>query len=177
MRFFTPDLYLSYNSSNDEDADLADEEWEEALRDYRSHLASFSNEMNPRVKELAEIACLHDAELLSLQEDIPEPFLTPLSPFPVATISLRQGSRIFVLIYTLWGKLVQYPSPKGWPFSKGRSHWLYDEIDLERRQPRLYWHRVLFSDGRVIGVPFVDAIVQSFSEDHPEPSIVSRTRA
>src|SRR4051794_32832671 len=58
MKFFTPELYLRYNSPDDAEADRADEEWEEALRAYRDHLAKYSRDMNDRVKDLAECLCL-----------------------------------------------------------------------------------------------------------------------
>ena len=68
MRFFTPELYLRYNSLVDAVANRADEDWEKAICDYNKHLAKYAKQMNPRVKYLAEALCLHDAELISLEE-------------------------------------------------------------------------------------------------------------
>ena len=54
MKFFTPELYIRCNSTDDVDTDRADEEWEKALRDYKKHLVKHSKDMNDRVKDLAE---------------------------------------------------------------------------------------------------------------------------
>jgi len=35
MRFFTPDLYLRFNSDDDDIADGADAEWQTVVKDYR----------------------------------------------------------------------------------------------------------------------------------------------
>jgi hypothetical protein len=177
MKFFTPGLYLRYNSADEKVADRAEEEWESALGEYRSHVAHLSASMNSRVGDLAENLCLHDAEVLSFQEDIPEPPSSPLSPLPVAGIFLKLDSKNIHIFYFLWGGIVQARAPKGWPFSKSRTHWLYDEVDLERRQPALFWHRILLSDGRTIAIPFYDVVVQAFSDREPKSTIVSRRRA
>lgn len=177
MRFFTPSLYVRYNSPDEAVADRAEAGWESALREYRRHLDGLSGAMNSRVKELAEGLCLHDAEVLSFQEDIPEPPASPLSPLAVAGLSLRQGGRNVNIFYFLWGDIVQSSAPRRWPFSKTGTHWLYDEVDLARRQPPLFWHRILWSDGRTVAIPFYDAVVHAFSEREPGAAIVSRRRA
>jgi hypothetical protein len=33
------------------------------------------------------------------------------------------------------------------------------------------------SDGRVIAIPFFDVVIQMFTEQDPEPSIITRRRA
>lgn len=181
MKFFTPELYIRYNSPDDVEADRADEEWEKRLNDYKNHLSRFSNEMNPRVRDLAETICLHDAELLSFQEDLPGQLSPPFFQFSfsVATIALRSDRRIVNLIYLLWDEVGQDRPAEDWPFSRLRTHWLYDEIDVERRQPYppLFWHRVLLSDGRVISIPFFDVVIQAFSEQNPETAVVTKRRA
>ena len=70
MRFFTRELYLRFNSPDDANADRADAEWEEAVSAYHTHLSRFSETMNDRVRKFAEELCLHDTELLALQEDV-----------------------------------------------------------------------------------------------------------
>ena len=108
MKFFTPELYIRFNSTDDAEADRADEDWEKAIRDYKKHLAKHSEDMNDRVKDLAENLCLHDAELLSIQADVPSSYTPPLFfPFPVATISLRDNGNITNLVYFLWSEIGQ----------------------------------------------------------------------
>jgi len=180
MKFFTPELYIRYNSTDDAEADRADEDWEKAIRDYKNHLTKHSKDMNDRVKDLAEMLCLHDAELLSIQEDVPSSYTPPLFfPFPVATISLKDNGNITNLVYFLWSEIGQSRPEEEWPFSKLRTHWLYDELDVERHPPYFprYWHRILLSDGRVISIPFFDVIIQSFSQQNPETAIITKKRA
>ena len=164
MKFFKPRLYLRYNSEDNAIADRADAEWERAIRAYRKHLSTFSDRMNGRVKSVAENLTLHDAEILSLQPEIPvQPWFQPPYSRGAATISLRNAGKITHLCYLLWDEVDEAPPPKGWPFSPLRVHWLYDEIDrAEAPWPSLFWHRILLSDGRVLSIPFTDVIVESF---------------
>ena len=181
MKFFTPELYLRYNSSDDNVADIADEEWETALLAYRKSLLENSKTMSHRVKDLAESLSLHDAELLSIQEDVSSPQRSAprIFPFSVATISVKDGENITNLIYILNAPIEQGQPVADWPFSKLRTHWLYDEIDVRGKSPQvtLYVHRILWSDGRVTTIPFLDVIVQSFSPEHPETAVIAKIRA
>jgi hypothetical protein len=161
MRFFTRELYLRFHSVGDASA-----EWDEAVRDYHSHLSRIAGTMNDRVRRFAEDLCLHDAALLALREDfVTLPFPTPTQT-PVAILSLRGIGRLFTLFYLSWGEMILSTAPERWPFSTLPVHWLCDEIDLDLTPspfPR-YDHRILLSDGREITIPFVDVIVHSFSE-------------
>jgi hypothetical protein len=181
MRFFTPSLYLRYNSDDDTIADRADARWEKAIRAYKKHLERFSARMNERVKLVAESLCLHDAEILFFQADIPvHPWFQPPYSRGAATISLKSAGTIVNLFYLLWDEVDESGAPRHWPFSNRRVHWLYDEIDCVDAPPwpvTLFWHRILLSDGRVISIPFTDVVVNSFSGESPQPIIVKRRRA
>src|SRR3954467_10228942 len=109
MKFFTPELFLKFNSSDHEVADRADEEWEEAIGAYRKHLDGLSDQMPSQVKQLANL-CLHDAELLAWEQPI-EAFFE-LLPFRTgfAILSIRQGDEIVSLIYVLWDRVRKHPS-------------------------------------------------------------------
>jgi hypothetical protein len=173
MKFFTPELFIRFNSSDDEEADRADEEWEAAIRAYREHLDGLRNEMPSQVKKLAGL-CLHDAELLACEQPI-EPFfpLSPFEPFPFwsgfAILSIRQNDKIVSLIYVLWDRVRKYASSEEWPFSKLRTHWLYDEVDVSPNRRGMFLHRVLWSDGIVMEIPFLSTLIHSFPlEGGPE---------
>jgi hypothetical protein len=170
LRYFTPALYLRFNSADDAIADDADEAWEQAIRNYHSHLDRIRADLPPRVREFAESICLHDAELVSMHEDVRERELQIPYPVsvPVAVISLKQPTSFITLTYLMWGELRQLRAGKQWPFSKGHVHWLYDEFDTDDRHPGLFWHRILWSDGRVTEIPLVDVVVHSFSVNGPE---------
>ncbi len=180
MRFFRPELYLRYNATDDAEANLADEEWEHNLRAYKKYLSEHSKDMNERVKELTESLSLHDAELLSIQEDVPDSdFTPPFFPLPVATLSVQGNGKITNIVYFLWSHVEQSCPGMDWPFSEIRTYWLYDELEVERQPPNgpRYWHHILWSNGRIISVPFFDVIVQSFSPLHPETAVIAKKRA
>jgi len=160
MRFFTPERYVQFNSADDAMADRADAEWEIALRDYRRHLDQIGDRLTSRAADLAELA-LHDAEVHTWEKEI-----NPTSNgqwSAVALMTLQCGRCITTFIYTLWDQVRDATSPKDWPFSKKRTHWLYDEIDIQPRRTRSFWHRILLSDGRVLAIPFIDVVVHDFA--------------
>jgi hypothetical protein len=173
MRFFTPDLYVRFNSSDDEDADRANAAWELALSEYRKHLDGIRDRVPSPVRKLAEL-CFHDAELLACEQTVEPHFPFPIEPFgmpslwsAMAVVSVKQDDTITSLIYLLWDRLREQPSPDGWPFSKASTHWLYDEVDLAAGHRGGFVHRVLLSDGRVLEIPFVSVFVQSLPLSPP----------
>lgn len=149
MRYFTPELYIRFNSPDDDVADAANEAWENALEDYQNHLASFRDKMPSQVRKLSEL-CLHDAEVLSFE----------MGNEILAIVSLKQDANIRSLFYMLWDRVRQYPFSGEWAFSKLRKSWLYDEVDVAPDQHGLFLHRVLFSDGSVVEIPFVSVVVE-----------------
>lgn len=183
MKFFTPDLYLRFNSPDDAEADRADAEWEDAIRRYRGHLEGLRDRMPSPVCRLAEL-CLHDAEVLAREQQI-EPFfpVAPSEPFPFpswfgfAIVSLRQDGAIVSLIYSLWDRVRERPADETWPFSKDRPRWLYDEIDLVTPERGLFLHRVLLSDGCVLEVPFLSVLIHGIPLHEGEPGGATRQSA
>lgn len=163
MRFFTADLYTRFNSDDDAEADRANDEWEEALRRYEKHLDGVRSEMPPDLHELTRL-CLHDATVLAFGRQKFAPLPCP-DPFPflsfspaVAVLSLQQGERVLSIVYFLAEDVHEAAPDKGWPFSKRDKHVLYDEIDVIRRSPGVYAHRILFSDGQELELHFVSVI-------------------
>jgi hypothetical protein len=177
MKFFTPELYINFNSSDDEVADRANEEWETATREYRSHLDGLRDQMPDQVRKLAGL-CLHDAELLAVEEPIEPLFPSPFERFPpwfcFAILSVKQSDEIVSLIYVLWDR-VRRQQPKGkWPFSRLRTHWLYDEVDVAPIYRGMFLHRVLLSDGTVLEIPFVSALIHSIPLHDGRPNDASK---
>jgi len=173
MRFFTPELFIRFNSPDDEVADRADEEWEMAIQGYRSHLDQFRDQMPGQVKKLAEL-CLHDTEVLAIQEAIEPIFPIPFEPFPrwagFAILSVMQDDKVVSLVYVLWDHVRKHPMKENWPFSKQRTHWLYDELDATPSQRSMFLHRILLSDGTVIEIPFVSVMIHSIPLQHGSQS-------
>jgi hypothetical protein len=171
MRFFTPELYVRFNSPDDEEADRANEEWEEAIRNYRERLEAIRGRMPAQVSKLADL-CLHDAEVLARTEEFQAVGLSMSDEFPlplslwsaVAIISVKQGGEILSLIYSLCDRMRVFPSPDNWPFSKSREHWLYDEVDVvSDRRGGPFIHRILLSTGVVLEIPFTSVVIHRFA--------------
>jgi hypothetical protein len=168
MRFFTPDLYLRFNSEDDQVADRADEEVEDAIRGYREHLQAIRPGLPPAVTEL-DAMNLHDAELLAAKEGtgpFPQPWPVP-DFFPGLwwagmMLALKRRSEVTVLLYALADPPRWTDPVAGWYFSPERTHWLYDEVDATDRRG-VFVHRILFSDGRVLELFFVSVTVFTFA--------------
>ena len=172
MRFFTPELYRQFNSSDDEVADRADAAWEKALADYDKHFTGIKDRLPSLVKSLAELR-LHDAEVVAPIEEIASGGSGPAAEVPptqqaptwsaMAVMTLKHQGEFLTLIYSLWDRIRQDSPPPDWPFSQHPVYWLYDELDLS---PDSNWpiiHRVLFSDGSVIEIPFQSVAIHKFN--------------
>lgn len=173
MKFFSPELYRRFNSSDDDEADRADEEWEVATRGYRAHLHRLDRQFSRQAKALGEL-CLHDAEVVATDQIADFVPVSIAATGSVSTgawiVSVAHGREIVTLFYSLWDPLREQAPGKGWPFSKRRPQWLYDEIDVGPAAGT-FLHRILLSDGRTLEVPFVSAIVHRL----PTPESSFRT--
>jgi hypothetical protein len=152
MRFFTPELYRRFNAP--EGLEETHEAWEKALKDYEQHLRAIRPHMPQSVKQLSKL-CLHDAEVLAV-----------LAPFEnTATVLLKQENTLYCLLYRLVGQVREHGSADDWPYSKQRKHWLYDELDAEPAGRKEYRHRILFSDGSVLELPFASVSIHRIPMD------------
>jgi hypothetical protein len=162
MKFFTPGLYLRFNSPDDQLADQADREWEATIHAYQKHLSDLRDQMPRQVRELCDL-CLHDWEVVAWNDAVePDPrpageTLPVWSAFSV--LSLRRESEIVSLNYVLWDRIQRSLAPSDWPFSRAQRYWMYDELDLASGRPGNYIHRVLFSDGTTAQIPFAIVFV------------------
>ncbi|HEY7156311.1 MAG TPA: hypothetical protein VH575_20255 [Gemmataceae bacterium] len=173
MKYFTPELYQQFNSFDVEEAERADEAWDKAEVAYRERLASIREHMPSQVAKLSEL-CLHDALVVSRVEQVqpagegrffdgPYPFPLPGLWTAVAIVSVAVGEEIVSLIYCLSDRTTVKDAPEGWRFSKLQEQWLYDEVDMmnDRRGP--FVHRILFSTGITLEIPFVSVIIHRFT--------------
>lgn len=166
MKFFTPELYLRFNSSDDEVADLANQEWETAIKAYQKHLSDLRGQMPHQMQELCEL-CLHDWELVAWNDAVEPDSRLPGAPFPVwsafSVLSLQHESEIISVNYVLRDKVERFPAPVDWPFSDARIYWMYDEVDVTSAKPGDYTHRILFSDGTTARIPFAVVFVHKIA--------------
>jgi hypothetical protein len=165
MKYFTPELYMQFNSFDVDEAERADAAWDRAEVAYKERLASIREYMPAQVVKLSEL-CLHDALVVSRGEQVQPAVDGP--PFflgfwtAVALITVAVGEEIVSLIYCLGDQTTEKAAPEGWRFSKLQEQWLYDEVDLlhERKPP--FVHRILFSTGVTLEIPFVSVIIHRF---------------
>ncbi|HET6883953.1 MAG TPA: hypothetical protein VFI31_27620 [Pirellulales bacterium] len=165
MKFFTPELYLKFNSPDDDVADQADQEWEAAVKAYQKHLDHLRDHIPQQVRSLSEL-CLHDCEVLAWDEAMePDPRLSA-GPLPVwsafSVLSLRREGEVLSLNYVLWDKIRHCAAPDDWPFSDSRPCWLYDEIDVAQG-PGKFLQRILFSDGATAEIPFAIVLIHAIA--------------
>lgn len=167
MKHFTPELFIDYNSPDDEVANRANERWDEAEIQYKNRLSTIKDKLPEEVRELSRI-CLHDAEVLSRQT-IPKPIegfpFERFHPFwsTLEVITLRQNTEIVSLFYSLTEPVRTTPTPDEWRFSKGVSTWLYDEIDLLDERWKTFSHRVMLSTGVTLEIIFISVLIHRFS--------------
>lgn len=165
MKYFTPELYMQFNSLDVEEAERADAIWDTAEVEYKQRLASIKERMPAPVRSLSEL-CLHDALVVAREEqhqpEGPYSFPLPYLWTAAAIISVTLGEEIISLIYCLSDRVTQNKAPDLWSFSKEQEQWLYDEVDLidDRRGP--FMHRILFSTGISLEIPFVSVIIHRF---------------
>jgi hypothetical protein len=166
MKYFTPELYLRFNSSDEKEADLAEVAWDNAIQSYKRRLKDNRSKMPPNVRTLAEKSCFHDAVVLGWQTHQQGNTRRAETPKFVA-IFLQQGNEAIVLHYFLWALPKESKRRKNWPFSQDHKHWLYDEVDIADNVVHAdpcydFVHRILWSDGSELEIPFADVIINRF---------------
>jgi hypothetical protein len=163
MRYFTPELFMQFNSFDPEEAERADEAWDKAETAYKEQVERIREAWPESVRKLSSL-CLHDTDVLSREEQfvLMEPF--PEGPgafrhtYPfwtaIAGVSVRQGDEILTLFYVLADRMKVREAPDGWRFSRLREHWLYDEVDFLCDNHGPFVHRILLSTGVTLEIPF-----------------------
>jgi hypothetical protein len=120
--------------------------------------------MPPHVRKLAEKCCFHDAVLLGRQTHGLNGIHSSKDN-RILTLGLRQGDQTIVLYYTLGDSPQEFKRSRSWPFSSEHKHWLYNEISVADGVE--YVHRILWSDGSELEIPFTDVIVDRFPSLFP----------
>jgi hypothetical protein len=180
MKHFTPELYMRYNSADDKIGDRADEEWEQAIENYHRHLQALP--LTENVKKLSQ-QCFHDALILDKTIHPARLLFPPFSPQMkvnsgefggswitphVTTMLLQHPNHLIQLFYsgTVFEPLSVDHAPE-WSLWESAKRWLYDEIDVADDEPRVFIHRILWSDGSVLAIPFGDVSIVSVPLRHP----------
>ena len=172
MKYFTPELYLQFNSLDVDEAERADEAWDKAEIAYKERLTSIRENMPQQVVKLSEL-CLHDALVVSRSEhiqpagecriDLPFPVTFPGMWTAVAIMSVTIGWEVVLLIYSLSDCTTAKEAPQGWRLSKLQEQWLYDEVDLINDRTGPFVHRIMFSTGVTLEIHFTAVIIHKFT--------------
>jgi hypothetical protein len=173
MKYFTPELYQQFNSLDVDAAERADDAWDRAEDAYKLRLASIREHMPSQAVALSEL-CLHDALVVSREEQVqpageyrfsdgPNPFPLPFLWTAVAIVSVTVGEEVISLIYSLSDHITKSVGPEGWRFSMLQEQWLYDEVDMIDDCKGPFVHRILFSTGVTLEIPFVSVIIHRFT--------------
>lgn len=165
MRFFTPELYLRFNSPDRSTAEQADEDWEQALAQYREHLQKNRSRLGKNVSEIAESRCLHDFAYLGMN-------VSPILDHggALAAVMLRHGSTDLILTYFLSEEPLAQEVNESWPFAKDKVHWLYDEFDV--RPDGTLQHEVLLSNGHILTLRFHE--LRLLEHEFKAPAVATR---
>lgn len=158
MKFFTPELYVQFNSKNDDVALEAHEEWERCVKRYRRHYKKIEARLPPMFRRFHDEQCLHDADVFA------PAFLPRNAPWngqevvivaqQINTLFVEYINTLAILQYTITtAPIIETPLASS-VFHKGQPNWLYDEVDVV--EAGVYSHEILISDGRVIKVQFSD---------------------
>jgi hypothetical protein len=172
MRYFTPELYLAGNSTDEDVVDAAEVAWDKATEAYRAYLDSVKHHMPSGVRELAE-ACFHDAEVVATRSHVvlppaPHGVVTPIAPMPTYAILLLDAKEPISVTYFLWDVTRIHAAVDAWRFGSRKVYWLYEEMEARQGPGELWFrHKILLSNGTVLEIPFTDAFVMrslSFEE-------------
>ena len=177
MKYFTPELYIQFNSADEKEADRAFDLWEKAIEKYQNAVQANRGLFSTGIKEFLEHYNLHDGRLVrkdtSTVESIWRQFPNSLME-SVYSISLIQNGNVVVLNYILSGDVRTVEPDGNWPFPKSKGGWLYDEIHKEDRAEigHMWSHHILLSDGTELIVPFLDMFIQKISAKEIEGDLV-----
>jgi hypothetical protein len=163
MKYFTAERYLNLGNLDDEQKFLAaQQEWEQAIADYRDQLQRIRKELPRSLWQLVESVYLHDARVLTMHQSDQDFFITlqPLAP----------PEHLVVLGYSLVEEPIIEQNVLPPERCREPIEWLYDELDLDRPEgPRglpappgkpTIRHNILLSNGWEVRLHFRSAWVK-----------------
>lgn len=118
MKYFTPELFARFQSTDDEVADRADADWEKATRDYNRRWNKIKHLFPDAVRRFdASDVRVHDADILSVARQGTKLILIAQEEPPCR--------RLMILTFVLEGEPLIEGDPRG-------TCWLYEEFDVDR---------------------------------------------
>jgi hypothetical protein len=171
MKYFSPELYLAFNSPDEAEADRAEAQWFEREARYKQRRDELEPYLTHDIRKLSRM-CLYGGEVVTTQSGVAAPPPVADGTLPPAcllhTLSVKQGRDVTNLFYILSDELTSSPPPAGWrPRASGPQVWMYDEVDMlpgvgKRTPSGRYVHRILFNSGEVVTIPFTGVMISEF---------------
>jgi hypothetical protein len=154
---------MQLNSDDAEAVERSMTGWERALGEYKKAVRPVARELPLHSRRLLELS-LHDWKLVTIKPSR----IPPAGRSPARLIMvLEHHNDLTVLSYALTQKLRRLNTPKEWPMgSRDHVYWLYDEVELGGSDQQSFVHRVLFSDGTTLIVPFSSCDIAQAELDH-----------
>jgi hypothetical protein len=152
MTFFTPELYVRYQSENEEILRDAEQQWDAAVQRYDEQLRALLVQA-PEGEGLFENSHLHDAAILALGQEADRFRLVLQLDLPYRTL---------ILTY----EILESPNVNrmALPPKYRSSHvsWLYDKVELVGSDPVVCDHFILLSNGWEVRLRFRDLQIAAF---------------
>lgn len=158
MKYFTPELYARFNSEDPTTEAAAEEQWEQAITDYRRRLQEIASKLPAEAREFAQTVSLHDADYLGHAS-----FRSSPTNASITQLLVQRNDDYVLLMYTSGREPSVSPAPADWKFSPEEVHWLYDEVDLDAVGCS---HEILLSNGRTLTIPFEHFHVATLTTAH-----------
>lgn len=165
MKYFKPELLTRCRSLDDDVAEVAADEWEQAVTDYRARIRAIRLRLPLSVRRLRTRVSLHDAKVLAITFGSKQPRVTLLLRLEDTPV---QSGDVLELHY------LSMAGPQGGAtFSKraqlnpngtSEARWiLYDEWDRDEGRA-CFTHTLLLTDGYEVEVRFHDLRVRRLQE-------------
>lgn len=144
MKFFTPDLYVRLQSSDEAELDAADAAWQRAEAAYDRHLQAIRSKLPGSALKLLDGPRLHDAEVLWMGHVLPL--------FFGIILQLDTPARTTIGLTCLLTSQVELDKETIPPQHRSPlMQWMYDEISVGT-SAHSFEHSILFSNGWLLKV-------------------------
>jgi hypothetical protein len=169
MKYFTPELYVRSQSSDDDVLDQVDQLWQLAGESYAAYLDTVRAEFPAGLQQLDNRFYLHDAEVRGMARR---------GASFIITVQIDTPPQSLV---TLIFDLVEEPSilkavfPAEWCSSARVTEWLYDEWEMVPGISPTWAISILLSNGWEVRLRFRDVEIQEAEALLPPPQSSSIT--
>jgi hypothetical protein len=157
MKYFTPELYLRGQSTDDAVVEAAEDAWEQAILDYRKHCDAIAPQLSETLRQFREShLCLHDAEVFGLAKLSMTTLPWRFQDVVLLAKPEKWGEEPEKLLFLHFG-LTAEPVVERWEpdqskQSGDRVFWLYEEIDVV--SPGVFSLEIMFHNGLLLKLQF-----------------------